>query len=153
MAICRHANDQTSETEVSHHQPAQPGKLYCMTLSPNLVDFSKERLGQSSRFLQKNTASRTPRAPGLLRRPRELHLRRRGKCGGAGGAAAGGGGADLQAAGAGHRGVRAEQGCGIKGSIPTSVIQGNLPLYRGVLVFGKPFLLYHRSGHFPQPWC
>ena len=24
------------------------------------------------------------------------------------------------------------------------------PLY-GVLVFGKPFLLYHRSGHFPQP--
>ena len=24
------------------------------------------------------------------------------------------------------------------------------PLYR-VLVFGKPFLLYHRSGHFPQP--
>ena len=24
------------------------------------------------------------------------------------------------------------------------------PVY-GVLVFGKPFLLYHRSGHFPQP--
>ena len=24
------------------------------------------------------------------------------------------------------------------------------PLY-GVVVFGKPFLLYHRSGHFPQP--
>ena len=25
-------------------------------------------------------------------------------------------------------------------------------LYWG-LVFGKPFLLYHRSGHFPQPWA
>ena len=25
------------------------------------------------------------------------------------------------------------------------------PLYRG-LVFGRPFLLYHRSGHFTQPW-
>ena len=26
----------------------------------------------------------------------------------------------------------------------------SLPLYGG-LVFGKPFLLYHRSGHSPQP--
>ena len=26
---------------------------------------------------------------------------------------------------------------------------GNLPLKKGLLVFGKPFLLYHRSGHFP----
>ena len=28
--------------------------------------------------------------------------------------------------------------------------RGSPPVY-GVLVFGKPFLLYHRSGHFPQP--
>ena len=28
------------------------------------------------------------------------------------------------------------------------------PLYMGGVVFGKPFLLYHRSGfHFPQPCC
>ena len=25
------------------------------------------------------------------------------------------------------------------------------PLYGGLNVFGKPFLLYHRRGHFPQP--
>ena len=36
-----------------------------------------------------------------------------------------------------------EQGCEIKGFIPTSVIQGNLPLFYGGLVFGKLFLLYH----------
>ena len=43
------------------------------------------------------------------------------------------------------------QGCGIKGFIPTSVIQGN-PLFKWGVVFGRPFLLYHRSGfHFPQP--
>ena len=39
---------------------------------------------------------------------------------------------------------------GSRGLSPTSVIQGNLPLYIGGLVFGKPFLVYHRSGfHFP----
>ena len=41
----------------------------------------------------------------------------------------------------------------IKGLIPTSVIitRESPPLY-GVLVFGKPFLWYHRSGfHVPQP--
>ena len=53
--------------------------------------------------------------------------------------------------------IKPIQGCGIKGFIPTSVIQGNLPLFYGVLVFGKPFLLYHRSitevviSHNPEP--
>ena len=42
------------------------------------------------------------------------------------------------------------QGCGIKGFLPTSVIQGK-PLSMNKIVFGKPFLLYHRSGHSPQP--
>ena len=46
---------------------------------------------------------------------------------------------------------RPKQGYGIKGFVPTSVIQGN-PLFKWGLVFGRPFLLYHRSGfHFPQP--
>ena len=36
------------------------------------------------------------------------------------------------------------QGCGIKGFLSTSVIQGNLPLYMKKIVFGvPPFLLYH----------
>ena len=42
---------------------------------------------------------------------------------------------------------------GIRGSFrvyPTTVIQGNPPFYD--FVFGKPFLLYHRSGHSPRPW-
>ena len=47
-----------------------------------------------------------------------------------------------------HEPTIPDQGCGIKGFIPTSVIQGNLPLYMGGLVFGNPFLLYHRSGHY-----
>ena len=42
------------------------------------------------------------------------------------------------------------QGCGIKGFIPTSVIQGN-PLFTWGSLWGT-FFLYHRSGHFPQPW-
>ena len=43
------------------------------------------------------------------------------------------------------------QGCGIRGVIPTSVIQGNLPFrWEGSLC--DACLLYHRSGHFPQPW-
>ena len=44
------------------------------------------------------------------------------------------------------------QGCGIKGFLPTSVIQRDSPLYIGGVVFGRLFLLDHRSGHFPQPW-
>ena len=40
-----------------------------------------------------------------------------------------------------------QQGCGIKGFLPTSVRHF---FHRG-LVFGKPFLLYHKSGHVPQP--
>ena len=38
------------------------------------------------------------------------------------------------------------QGCGIKWFIPTSVIQGNLPIEMGGggVVFGNPFWLYHR---------
>ena len=44
------------------------------------------------------------------------------------------------------------QGCGIKGFIPTSVLQGDSLPFAGELVFGKPFPLHHRSGlHFPQP--
>ena len=41
---------------------------------------------------------------------------------------------------------------GSRGFIPTAVIRGNL-LFLGGGVFGRPFLLYHRSGHFPQPCC
>ena len=49
-------------------------------------------------------------------------------------------------------------GCGMTRGLSNHVCDtfANLPLYlegEGV-VFGKPFLWYHRSGfHFPQPWC
>ena len=33
-----------------------------------------------------------------------------------------------------------EQGCGIKGFLPTSVLQVGIPLYMNKIVFGKPFL-------------
>ena len=42
------------------------------------------------------------------------------------------------------------QGCGIKGFLPTSVIQGNPPLYEHNS-FWEALPLYHRSGHSPQP--
>ena len=42
-----------------------------------------------------------------------------------------------------------------KGFIPTSVIQANLPPLFGALVFGKPFVLYHRfvDSISPRPVC
>ena len=40
------------------------------------------------------------------------------------------------------------QGCGIKG---LSQKWESLPSLYGGIVFGRPLLLYHRSGHFPQP--
>ena len=41
----------------------------------------------------------------------------------------------------------AKVGCGFKGLVPTSVIQGNLPLRR--LVFGKPFFVVSQKWSFP----
>ena len=43
------------------------------------------------------------------------------------------------------------QGCGIKGLLPTSVIQGNPPLYEENSLW-EALSVYHRSGHSPQPW-
>ena len=44
------------------------------------------------------------------------------------------------------------QGCGITRGLSNHFCDtfGN-PLFISKLVFGRPFLLYHRSGHFPQP--
>ena len=52
----------------------------------------------------------------------------------------------------GSRPLGQNQGCGIKGFIPTSVIQGNPFFFMGGQSLGGPCSLYPRSGfHFPQP--